>query len=92
VQGLKGIRNNGDALAGVRVDGEVIAKLEHIEPHGTDLPDWLNLDVPDDRLAAAALLLQSQHPGSALHVATSDITLQTKLHAAGLPFVEPPEP
>lgn len=87
---LKGIRNNGNALEGVRVEGQVVAKFEHVEPRGTDALEWLDLAVPDDRLVTAALLLQSQHPGSALYVATSDINLQTKLHAAGLPFVEPP--
>lgn len=66
---LKGIRNNGNVLQGVRVEGQVMAKFEHIEPQGDDLPDWLDLAVPDDRLVAAALLLQSQHPGSALYVA-----------------------
>ena len=60
-------------------------------PSGTDLPDWLNLTVPDDRLVASALLLQSRYSGSALHVATSDINLQTKLLAVGLPFTEPPD-
>lgn len=87
---LKGIRNNGNALEGVRVEGQVVAKFEHVEPRGVDALDWLDLAVPDDRLVAAALLLQSRHPGSALYVATSDINLQTKLHAVGLPFVEPP--
>jgi hypothetical protein len=50
------------------------------------------MTVPDDRLVASTQLLQSAHPGSALHVATSDINLQTKLSAVGLPFVEPPSP
>ena len=68
-----------------------MAKFEYIEPSGTDLPDWLDLNVPDDRLVAAALLLQSRYPGSALYVATSDINLQTKLSAVGLPFTEPPD-
>ncbi|MGY2115578.1 PIN domain-containing protein [Nocardia gipuzkoensis] len=86
---LKGIRSNGDVRTGVRVAGEVIAKFEHIEPRSADLPDWLDLDVPDDRFVASALLLQSQHPGSALYAATSDINLQTKLAAVGLPYVEP---
>ena len=87
---LKGIRNNGDVRAGVRVAGDVIAKFEHIEPRGADLPDWLDMSVADDRLLASALLLQSDQPGSALYVATSDINLQTKLAAVGLPYVEPP--
>lgn len=86
---LKGIRSNGDVQTGVRVSGEVIAKFEHIEPRSADLPEWLDLTVPDDRFVASALLLQSQHPGSALYAATSDINLQTKLAAVGLPFVEP---
>lgn len=87
---LKSIRSNGDAREGVRVAGDVIAKFEHVEPRSQDLPDWLDMSVPDDRFVAAALLLQSQHPSSAIYVATSDINMQTKLSAVGLPFVEPP--
>jgi hypothetical protein len=87
---LKGIRNHGDVRQGVCVAGDVVAKFEHIEPRSDDLPDWLDMTVPDDRLVASALLLQSEHPGSALYVATSDINLQTKLHAVGLPYIEPP--
>lgn len=50
------------------------------------------MTVPDDRFVAATLLLQSKHPGSKLIAGTSDINLQTKLSAIGLPFVEPPAP
>jgi hypothetical protein len=46
VQRLKGIRHNGDVLQGVRVQKNVMAKFEHIEPSGTDLPDWLDLNGP----------------------------------------------
>lgn len=88
---LKGIRSNGDARQGVRVEGEVVAKFEHIEPRSESLPEWLDMTVPDDRFVASTLLLQSDHPGSALHVATSDINMQTKLSAVGLPYVEPPD-
>ncbi len=59
-----------------------------IEPKSDRLPSWLDLTVPDDRFVASSLLLQSAHPGSALYVATSDINLQTKLSAVGLPFIE----
>jgi hypothetical protein len=85
---LKGLRTGGDVRAGVRVAGDVYAVFEHVEPGRDRLPSWLDLTVPDDRLVASTLLLQSDHPGSALHVATSDINLQTKLSAVGLPFVE----
>lgn len=81
---LKGIRTNGDVRRGVRVAGDVIAKFEHVEPRSRDLPEWLDMTVPDDRFVAATLLLQSEHPGSALYVGTSDINLQTKLAATGL--------
>ena len=87
---LKGLRDNGDVLSGVRVAGEVHAVFEHIEPRDDRLPSWLDLTVPDDRFTASCLLLQSEHPGSALYVATGDMNLQTKLAAIGLPFVELP--
>jgi rRNA-processing protein FCF1 len=89
---LKGLRTNGDIRAGVRVAGDVYAVFEHIEPRNDRLPSWLDLTVPDDRFVASSLLLQSEHPGSALYVATSDINLQTKLAAVGLPFIELPQP
>jgi hypothetical protein len=53
------------------------------------LPSWLDLDVPDDRFVASALLNQSAHPGSTVYAVTSDINLQTKLVAIGLPFIDP---
>ena len=91
VRRLKMLRQNGDVRAGATVAGGVSVVFQHVEPRGEHLPDWLDLTVGDDRLAAAALLLQSEHPGSAVVVATSDINLQTKLAALGLPYVEPPE-
>jgi hypothetical protein len=89
-QRLKGLRNNGDIRTGVRVAGDVWAVFEHVEPRSDRLPSWLDLSVPDDRFVASTLLLQSEHPGSALYVATGDINLQTKLAAVGLPHVELP--
>jgi predicted ribonuclease YlaK len=88
---LKGLRDNGDVRAGVRVSGDISAVFEHVEPRSEGLPGWLDLTVPDDRLVASALLLQSAHPGSAVFVATSDLNLQTKLAAVSLPFIEPPD-
>jgi hypothetical protein len=86
---LKGLRNNGDVSVGVKVAGDVWAVFEHIEPRADGLPSWLELDVPDDRFVASALALQSKHPASMLVAATSDLNLQTKLAAIGLPFIEP---
>lgn len=88
---LKGYRSNGNVLTGARVAGEVSVVFEAAEPRSDGLPTWLDLNVPDDRLVASALLLQSEHPGSRLAVVTSDLNLQTKLTAVGLPFLEGPE-
>jgi rRNA-processing protein FCF1 len=86
---LKGLRDRGDVRTGVRVEGEVTVVFEHIEPRANGLPNWLDLDVPDDRFVASTLLIQSGHPGSRVYVATSDLNLQTKLSAVGLPYIEP---
>ena len=89
---LEGIRNSGDVKAGARVGGDIYVVFEHIEPRADGLPEWLDMDVPDDRFAASAPRLQSGHPGAHLVIGTSDINLQTKLAAIGLPFIEPPGP
>lgn len=88
---LKSLRDNGDVRTGSRVQGEVYAVFEHTEPRQDGLPGWLDLDVPDDRLVASVLLLQSAHPGSSVYVATGDLNLQTKLSAVGIPHTELPE-
>jgi predicted ribonuclease YlaK len=87
---LKALRENGDVRSGAKVSGDVVAVFEHAEPPAEGVPTWLDLSVPDDRFVAAALQLQSRHPGSALYVATSDLNMQNKLTAVGLPFVELP--
>jgi rRNA-processing protein FCF1 len=87
---LKGLRDNGDVTVGARVAGNVLAIFEHQDPRSDSLPSWLDLDVADDRLVAATLLLQSAHPADRVYVATSDLNLQTKLAAVGMPFLEPP--
>jgi rRNA-processing protein FCF1 len=87
---LKALRDNGNVRVGARVAGDIYAVFEHTEPVGNGLPGWLERTVPDDRLVASVLLLQSAHPGSTVHVATSDLNLQTKLAAVGLPHLEPP--
>lgn len=85
---LKALRDNGDVRVGSRVQGNIHAVFEHVEPRDDGLPSWLNLDVPDDRLVASSLLLQSSRPGSTVYVATGDLNLQNKLAVVGLPFVE----
>ena len=82
---LKGLRDNGDVRAGARVARDVFAVFEHADPAPDGLPRWLDLTVPADRLVAAALLLQSRHPRSAVYVATGDLNLQTSWLRSGCP-------
>lgn len=88
---LKALRDNGDVRTGARVSGDVYAVFDYSEPRGDGLPEWLDLSVPDDRLVAATLLLQSEHPGSAVYVATGDLNLQNKLAAVAVPHIELPD-
>ncbi|WP_433784135.1 hypothetical protein ACQPX6_28525 [Actinomycetospora sp. CA-101289] len=46
------------------------AVFDFREPAREGLPGWLDFDVPDDRFVAAAMRLQSDHPGLARYVAT----------------------
>ncbi|OIQ78123.1 hypothetical protein GALL_401760 [mine drainage metagenome] len=85
---LKGIRSNG-GVGEFKVQGSVSLVFEHIEPRSDSLPSWLDLTVPDDRFVASTLLIQSTHPGSVVYAITSDVNLQTKLVAVGLPHVDP---
>lgn len=87
---LKGIRGRG-GLGELKVAGTASLLFEHVEPRADNLPTWLDLDVLDDRFVASTLLIQSAHPASKVYAVTSDINLQTKLVAIGLPFIDPDE-
>ncbi len=88
---LKELRRRGDLRAGVKVAGDMTAVFEFADPGTDGLPTWLDLDVPDDRFVASVLPLQSAHPGAVVYAATSDLNVQNKLGAVGLPYIEPPD-
>jgi predicted ribonuclease YlaK len=89
---LKGLRDRGDVRSGVRVTTHVTAMFDVAEPRFEDLPPWLDPTVPDDRVVASALLLQASAPSKVVVLVTSDLNLQNKAAAVGLPHVEPPRP
>jgi len=64
--------------------------LEAKEVDARAVLDWLDPTVPDDRLIACALRLQSDHPACCVVLITSDLNLQAKAEAAGLPYIETP--
>ena len=89
---MKESRRRGDPLLGIPIEGAIRLRFQAREPVFDPLPGWLDPRVPDDRLAAAALTVQFEAPNSAVVLVSSDINLQTKAAALGLPHVEPPAP
>ena len=51
IRRIKGIRSNAKHSE-MRVQGEIFAVFEHVDPRVKLVPAWLNLNVPDDRLLA----------------------------------------
>jgi hypothetical protein len=90
VRRLKGLRDRGSLSQGVTVAGNVRLRLEYREVDVRALLSWLDPDVPDDRIIASALRLQSDNPAGVVVIITADINLQNKADAVGLPYSEPP--
>jgi rRNA-processing protein FCF1 len=91
VRRIKGLRDRGDLRTGVCVEGRVSFRAEHREVRTRDVLDWLDPDVPDDRLLASVLDLQARHAAATVVIVTGDMNLQTKAAAVGVPFVERPD-
>lgn len=89
VKRIKGYRDRGNLQDGVKVAGNVSLRAEHREVRCSDVLDWLDPAVPDDRILAAALDLQGRNPASALVLVTGDVNLQNKAAAVAMAFVEP---
>lgn len=92
IRRLKGFRDRGSLAEGVTVAGKVCLRLEHREVDASSVLAWLDPSVPDDKIIAAVLRLQSDHPAGAVVLITADINLQNKADAIGLPYLEPPGP
>lgn len=92
VRRLKGLRDRGSLATGVKVAGQVRLRLEHREIDARSVLSWLDPTVPDDKILAAALCLQSDHPAGVVVIVTADLNLQNKADAVGLPYTEPPSP
>jgi hypothetical protein len=90
VRRLKGLRDRGRLSQGVKVAGQVYLRLESREVKAPSVLSWLDADVPDDRIIAAALRLQSDHPAGVVVLITADMNLQNKAEAVGLPYSDPP--
>ena len=90
VRRLKGLRDKGNLAAGVNLTKTITVQTEAREVDVRGVLDWLDPSVPDDRLLAAALRLQSDHPTGTVVLVTSDLNLQNKADAVGMPYIETP--
>ena len=55
------------------------------EPKRMGFPDWLDLDVPDDRFIASALEVRREHPKAKILVLSGDFNVLTKARQAQVP-------
>jgi hypothetical protein len=85
---IKGWRKQGSQSGGVTVDGTIIVKAAHSEPDMESTLSWLDADVPDDRIIASLLEIQSANPTCRVVLVTGDINLQNKADAASVEHIE----
>ena len=90
VRRLKGLRDKGNLAAGVALTKAITVQAEAREVDVRGVLDWLDPTVPDDRVLASALRLQSDHVAGIVVLVTSDLNLQNKADAVGLPYMETP--
>lgn len=90
VRRLKGLRDKGNLAAGVALTKSITVRADAREVDVRAVLDWLDPAVPDDRIVASALRLQSDHPTGTVVLVTSDLNLQNKADAVGLPYIETP--
>ena len=90
IRRIKGFRDRGNLVDGVQLTHDVRFFSQAREPDFSRMPEWLDRDNADDRILACALELQGSHAAATVVLVTSDLNLQTKADAAGLPYVEPP--
>jgi hypothetical protein len=86
---IKGLRDRGRLTEGVTVAGRITAIADPRDPSFEHLPAWLDPSTPDDRILASALVLQAANPRSVVWLVASDINIQNKAEACGLPYCDP---
>lgn len=90
IRRIKGFRRQGSLHEGVTIHRTIKVKMVANEPRMEEVLQWLDKDVPDDRIVASSLEIQRQNVGATVVLVTSDINLQSKAEAAKLPYIETP--
>jgi rRNA maturation endonuclease Nob1 len=85
---LKGYRQQGNIIEGVKVEKTITLKMVASEPNFNRTLSWLDSENNDDRIIASALELQRDNPSSSVCLVTSDINLQNKIEMARLSYID----
>lgn len=90
IRRIKGLRQRGNLASGVNLTRAIVVRADAREPDVRAILDWLDPTVADDRIVAAALTLQAEFAAAVVTLVTSDMNLQNKADAVGLPYIETP--
>lgn len=82
--------DRGDILRGSAISERVMLMTRANEPQPETVPNWLDLEVADDRFIGSALELFWEHPKAKVLVATGDFAVVVKARNAGLGAVYAP--
>jgi predicted ribonuclease YlaK len=88
---IKEYRRRGPLHGGVSVvKGQVSLRSVAHEPNMSESLSWFDATNADDRFLATALEEIRANLGARVFIVTSDINMQNKAEAAGIPFYEVP--
>ena len=87
---IKSYRAQGNLVEGVTLKlGESSLNVVASEPKSRSVLPWLDLSNKNDRIIASSVEVMRQYPKRPVTLVTANISLQTKLSFATLPFVDP---
>ena len=90
IRRIKGLRQQGSLIAGVKVNKSITVVMIAAEPDFDHTLSWLDRNNNDDRIVASAIEYWRTNPSDRLILVTSDLNLQNKLELAKIPYSEPP--
>jgi hypothetical protein len=90
IRRYKGWREQGRLVDGVTVNRTITVRSVAREPNFDKTLHWLDRTIRDDRIVASVLELQRAIPSAVIVLVTSDVNLQNKADAAGIPCAESP--
>lgn len=88
---IKGFRNQGSLIQGVKYHQTITVRAIAMEPKFENLLEWLEKENDDDRLIATVLNESINSPSKIVVLVTSDLNLQNKAELAMINYCETPK-